>query len=302
MIRETIEGGMNLDCESFYKTISFFKNSFRSFQIECPYMMGASFIDELLDKLGMNDEDSRTEAKELWSMLDNLSNSDPSAYTAYMKEQARSMQEMLQRSDHNKYITPVKGFAVKVWLTKQTTSSIRIHSDCLFMNFCKHRSVRMPHDSKGIDVSTISETIHVPLYISALRDTEDEHGNLAYVLDIISNPWCFEKSADATFMKSFVQLGIVSVEEEHQLSLTETWEQLSCSYYNRRDGQQLEEVAPFSIMMTDHRSTVSKIMNEPHTFVKTIPEKNDMDLQLMNTSKTRRDGKILIEEIESSGI
>jgi len=228
-------------------------------------------------------QNSRKEAKEIWSMLDNLSISDPGSYHAYIKEQAQSMQEMLQRPDPTNFILPEKGFALKVKLAKQTNNSIRIRSDFLFINFCKHRYVKMPYDPKGINASTTSGTIHIPLGISPLRDTEDENGNLAYVVDIVSNPWCYT-SGDVSFMESYIQLGISSVQEEHQLSFTnpEIWERLSCTYYNCRRSQQLEEVVPFSIMKNANQSG------------------QDKELKWIRTSKPRRDGKILIEEIEST--
>jgi hypothetical protein len=255
----------------------------------------ASFFDNLfLVKLGL-DENSRKEAKEIWSMLDNLSISDPGSYHAYIKEQAQSMQEMLQRPDPTNFILPEKGFALKVKLAKQTNNSIRIRSDFLFINFCKHRYVKMPYDPKGIDASTTSGTIHIPLGISPLRDTEDENGNLAYVVDIVSNPWCCT-SGDVSFIESYIQLGISSVQEEHQLSFTnpEIWEQLSCTYYNCRHGQQLEEVVPFSIMKNANQSVLSITMNDPSTIGQ------EKELKCIRTSKPRRDGKILIEEIEST--
>jgi len=252
-------------------------------------------FENLLEKLGINDDENRKEAQEMWAQLDKLYISDPEAYNAYIMEQARSMHEMVQRPDD--CIKPEKGFAIKLELVKQSNSSFRIRSDYLFINFCKHRCIRIPHDAVGNDATTMDETIHIPLYISPLRETEDENGQLAYVVDIISNPWCY-KSNDDSFMKSYIKLGIISVQDEYSFFLTNPncWESLSYSYHNFHHGQKSDEVIDISITRSGSNRNALISMNTNISYI----EDDNVDLSWFRTSKPM--GKILIEEYKNDPI
>ena len=88
-------------------------------------------------------------------MLNNLSESDPNAYNAFISDQMKDMQS---QSDDNSsstkssfVIVPKKGFVTESFIIGKEEHKNRM---IMFTNFCHHDSINLPLDSENEKIPT----------------------------------------------------------------------------------------------------------------------------------------------------
>ncbi|XP_008307731.1 PIH1 domain-containing protein 2 [Cynoglossus semilaevis] len=163
------------------------------------------------------------QVNQLWSMLDNLCENDPKAYSRFIH---RQVEEAVAAN-----APPQLYSCISTWLLEP-------EKRLLYINICSWKRVPAPEEPKQ----------PVPLYAGKL-ETETEHSQGSFsVVDIAFNPGVLEENKDD---KSAVYLlALRFVQQHHGLKLSEQYSVISYSprssqtHLHRRLGFQQRTVTP----------------------------------------------------------
>ena len=285
-------------------------------------------LDDIAESFGLDVSSLGDQAESMWSMLNDLHDSDPVAYNSYIQDQIEEMNNL----DREKTIVPEKGFVVKAFMMIESDGTRKLKK--MFINFCHHKAIEIPIDSNGDKVSETTENLvnaQIPMVISTLRDFTDTCGQDSHTIDVILNPWCLRRSSiNKIFKSQVVSLGIKSIMEELKIEIHSKWKFIR-SIYKGGIGKKKMDVHPFPLdiktlkQKNDGWNTqscndfqdINSIMNDPQSLLQSLRDdkenqddfftmKKDEDVSntkpiLIQELNRKRDTKVsLIEEIDSN--
>ena len=256
----------------------------------------------------------------MWTMLNNLHESDPASYDSFIQQQFKEMKESVNKG---KTIVPSKGFVVKAFIVdlnknQKARESKRGQTKKLFVNFCHHEAVAVPIDSNGEKVTEETTNVanaKIPMVISKLRDFKDSSGHDARAVDTVLHLWCLKRSfVSSSFKSQMIVLGLKCVEEEWKVTVqTNKWKLIK-SAYKGGTGLNGADVHPFPVdeKVLQSRSdgegsgiseSVSSFMNDPqsllHSLRKSYSNTQD-EFRCLNNEENKTESKrALIGEIET---
>eukprot|EP00957_Ditylum_brightwellii_P072156 5484372-Ditylum_brightwellii.AAC.1 len=136
----------------------------------------------IAEQMGVDFSELGGQAEQVWSMLNDLRDSNIDAYYAFIQKQMEASKTELSNKAIA-YFTPKKGFVVK---TKSKAGS------SVFVNFCHHHVIQKPLDGDGkpinekrVDISDLQ----IPLVVSDVRNLVDALGKNANAVDVVVHPW-----------------------------------------------------------------------------------------------------------------
>lgn len=281
---------------------------------------GSRTLDSMTEAFGFDVSSFGDQAENLWTMLNNLHDSNPAEYDLFIQQQMKEV----KKAHGQKTIIPEKGFVVKAFVVDKsgTRSSSKTQQIKIFVNFCHHRAVETPIDANGDKVTDKTETLanaKVPMIISHLRDMKDTSGNESHAIDVIFNPWCFKRcSCDSTFKYQMICLGLRSIMEEKKILIQPNWK-LIRSTYKGGTGEEESDVHPFHVdaKLMKQKNDVGEdeqlgfsqesncIMEDPTSLLQSLRRetcRQDDVFQLETAQKqnTSTSKKVLIQEINSN--
>mmetsp|Transcript_23325 Transcript_23325/g.34400 ORF Transcript_23325/g.34400 Transcript_23325/m.34400 type:complete len:595 (-) Transcript_23325:56-1840(-) len=178
----------------------------------------------IAEQMGVDFSELGGQAEQVWSMLNDLRDSNIDAYYAFIQKQMEASKTELSNKAIA-YFTPKKGFVVK---TKSKAGS------SVFVNFCHHHAIQKPLDGDGkpinekrVDISDLQ----IPLVVSDVRNLVDALGKNANAVDVVVHPWCMLTCNNNNIFKSnLVELGLTWVKKEHSFSLDDQWKIIKSQY------------------------------------------------------------------------
>lgn len=273
---------------------------------------GGGTLESMAKAFGVDVSSFGDQAESMWTMLNELHDSDPASYDSFIQQQ---IEEMNSVKDAN-FIIPEKGFVVKAFVNARYGSAKPTTK--LFVNFCHHKVVKLPVDAHGAKVSETTENLingEIPMVISSLRDLKDASGIDSQVIDIVLNPWCLSKSSNNVMFKSeVISLGLKSIMEERKISLQSKWK-LIRSTYKGGIGKNMD-VHPFpidtklfkrgtnNVKENTHKSDdTNVIIDNPQTLLQSLRCDNDShsDIIKSDSAPLNTNSKpALIQEINTT--
>jgi hypothetical protein len=170
---------------------------------------------KIASQMGVDPATLGAEAQNIWSMLEDMSQNDPTAYREFI---ANQMKENAMSS--RKRFTPKPGFVVKFAV------EVKGAKQKLFINCCCHECIdipKNPNNRKDVprDTRSVPNTsnLEIPLAIGELMSRSIQ-GDLCQVVDAVFHPWVIERAAwDSKFKNDVIQLASTWVEEEKDIIL-----------------------------------------------------------------------------------
>ena len=245
----------------------------------------------MMEKFGLDPESFGEEAEGIWSMLNNLHETDPISYRNFVNQQMKEMNDFeaqqgqsCKNSDSSavKQFIPEKGFVVKTFVVLPTikneddgknpkkikkTMTQQPMTKKLFVNFCHHKIIAVPicnnHNVTYEDITKPIPDAQMPMVISKVRNFQDSNNQDARTVDIILNPWCIQKSQnDEMFKAQMITLGLKSIIEENNVMIhLNNWKLIKSSYKGGvvgPDGTTMN-VHPFNVDPKMTRAKKNKI-------------------------------------------
>lgn len=189
---------------------------------------GKSDMAAMAEEMGMDPETMNKQAQQIWSMLDEMSSSDPGGYQKFIAKQTEDA--AIADKPH---IFPKPGFAIKtVYKPPKEDLGVRV-----FVNVCHHVAVNAPMTSSGqcvinkkgetiagLPVNLSTAGLQIPLVVGEIRELkkagEKNSGALEWVVDVIVHPWVLLKvTKDNTFKTSLTELAFNCILEEVGMKL-----------------------------------------------------------------------------------
>ncbi len=282
--------------------------------------LGGRSLDSMTEAFGLDVSSFGDEAENLWTMLNNLHDSNPAEYDLFIQQQMKEM----KKARSQKTIIPDKGFVVKAFVVDKsgTRNNSKKQQIKIFVNFCHHRAIETPVDANGDIVTDKTETLEnakVPMIISHVRDMKDTSGNESHAIDVILNPWCFKRcSCDSTFKYQMICLGLRSITEEKKILIQPNWK-LIRSTYKGGTGNEESDVHPFHVdaKLMKQKNDVGKgeqlgssqesncIMDDPKSLLQSMrnetSSQDDMfQLETVQNKNSSTSKKVLIQEINTN--
>lgn len=205
-----------------------------------------SSMNRMMEKFGLDPTTFDDEAEAIWTMLNNLHETDPISYQHYIQQQMEEMKKFEAGGKNTvKTFTPKKGFVVKAFVSINGVGGKEIEKSKkqgpvtkLFVNFCHHDVVNVPIRESGAKVTDndIAKSItdaQIPMLISTLRDDfKDATNRDACTIDVVLNPWCLRKCQDDTIFKAqMITLSLNSIMEEKNVIIQpKTWKVIKSTY------------------------------------------------------------------------
>lgn len=275
---------------------------------------GGRTLDDIAESFGLDMSSLGDEAESMWLMLNNLHDSDPAAYNAYIEVQINEMNNIGRQNT----IVPEKGFVVKAFMIESSDTTNRKFKK-MFINFCHHKAIETPIDANGKKVSETTEYLlnaQIPMVISTLRDFKDTSGQDCHTIDVILNPWCVRRSSiNPMFKSQVISLGIKSIMEESNIEIHSKWK-LIRSLYKGGIGKGKMDVHPFPLdikTMKQKNGTwntesckdfddINSILNDPQCLLQSLRDDKECQDDYFNLEKDEKSSKtkpILIQEINT---
>jgi hypothetical protein len=281
---------------------------------------GGVSLENAAESIGIDPSTYQGEAESIWSMLDNLHESDPSSYNSFIKKQ-------LQDYNTKTTILPNKGFVVKTFRNMSNKIDTN-ESKKLFVNFCSHDKVEKPIDPHGNKISDTTSYANlmnakIPMVFSAIRETNDVCGKKSYAIDVILSTLCMQRSlSNQMFKKAMIYLCLKSITEEKSINIQHDWKLINATYKGGL-GKDMKDVHPFRIDVhmakrtpgeqsdesnssTGSATNAQVIMNDPQTLLKSLKDQHTIGEETpmfeLHTETTKSQPKaVLIQEIETKG-
>ncbi|GMH71904.1 hypothetical protein TL16_g05778 [Triparma laevis f. inornata] len=192
------------------------------------------------------------QAENMWAMLNDMSETDPEKYEAFIKEQ---MEEGGEGGGGNRTFTPNSCFVVKTRFAPATGMKIKNSNGVdatgkLFVNMCSHEGVQRPLNSEGQPVAEDRphlDNMQIPLVVSEMRTTTDNSDEKVAAVDVVYNPWVIKKANENNVFRSqVVELGLNWVQQEQNCKLENKWKVIK-SKYKGGGGENGFDVVPFPV-------------------------------------------------------
>jgi hypothetical protein len=183
--------------------------------------------------MGVDMKGFEAEAAEIWKQLNEMAESKPLEYQAFVDEQLNSANEV-KETKASPCFRPTPGFSICTTTTGGDGIKVRVDGGgkSLFLNFCHHVAVEAPTDGHGRPCED-HNLLHVgglqiPLVVGPARSIEKAH---ALVVDVIVNPnviRCCEFST--VFKAQVVDLAYEWVPRESGITFVKRWKECDEKY------------------------------------------------------------------------
>jgi len=263
-------------------------------------------LSAMANEMGVDISELKDQAKDIWAMLNDLHDSDYSAYTAFIKKQVKDAPQEVKK---RKCITPLKGFATRAEIHQLNDSSIQKRN--LFINFCHHDAIKVPHNEMGESVKNDfadKGSLEIPIIISAVRDIDNDKA-----VDVIVNPLVIKKSKECKgFRSRLISLGVACVEEDHNIKLSANPKIIKSTY----KGGEGERNSTFPLHLNQTKEgqrcgdvarklkAKTKVLDSPKTLLDAVKQAScnlsPEDDSPIVTAKEIKLKKPLIQEISSN--
>ncbi|XP_042330821.1 PIH1 domain-containing protein 2 isoform X2 [Sceloporus undulatus] len=216
-------------------------------------------------------EDMLAKATQLWTMLDDMAESNPESYRQFMQKQFKDAKE---------YYAPPEP-----WLCLRTHILEDAAEKRLFVNICKWNRVPEP----------ASPSQRIPLTAGKMEEVTDKSGFYC-ILDVAYNPSVLERGKnDPAEKDQLIRLSLKYIEAHYNIALSQSYSiakfKLKGSLERMRQSLRREqEPVPFS-----QKSTKTVTLNQLRNIIE--EERRDVPLLMKNEVPAKT---CLIEEIYST--
>ncbi|KAH0623336.1 hypothetical protein JD844_031552 [Phrynosoma platyrhinos] len=219
-------------------------------------------------------EDMLAKASQLWTMLDDMAESNPESYRQFMQQQLK---------DAKQYYAPPEP-----WLCLRTHILEDTAEKTLFVNICKWNRVPAP----------ASPSERVPLTAGKMEEVTDKSGCYS-ILDIAYNPSVLERGEnDPADKDQLIRLSLKYIEEHYNITLSHSYStakfKLQGSLQKMRQSLRREQAPPVPFPQKSTRTEVT--LNQLRSIIEK-EESRDVSLLMKNKAPAKT---CLIEEISST--
>lgn len=209
-------------------------------------------LSKLASQMGVDFTELGDQAEQMWTTLNDLHDTDPTAYQEFIRNQVETNKEFIQNKNRNsntRKIFPNPGFMVK--------SAYVVGFEDVFVNICHHEAMQYPSDPNGAHISSYTEmdsrNLHIPLVVSPIRSRTISDKSKTAIIDVIVHKWCIQKAKSSNvFREELIALATKSAMEDYNLDVANnmTWEKLDQPKYKKLqhgDETDKHDVYPFEI-------------------------------------------------------
>ena len=164
-------------------------------------------------QMGIDMSEMGAQAENMWNMLNDMSDTDPAAYEAFIKEQVEGAgEEDEARRNSQRTFTPEGCFVVKSKFSTSGAGGVKVvnakgveASGKLFVNICCHEGIQRPMNADGSlvgDDRPHLDNMQIPLVVGELRPATDSSGQGVAAVDVVFNPWCTKKVQESNIFRT----------------------------------------------------------------------------------------------------
>ncbi|CAK9026400.1 PIH1 domain-containing protein 2 [Durusdinium trenchii] len=181
-------------------------------------------------QLGLDKGELGPEASGFWDKLNEMAEKDPQEYARFIEEQMKQAKEA--ENTARRGFRPQPGFLVETSFLNAVEGA---RARTCFVNLCSFEGVEPPQDASGKSVSGTAQVnlsgLSIPLVVGPIRDTVDDHGELAIALDAIFNPWVIQQAQEfSAFQTQVVELALQWCEPEARGKLSRKYKTAALQY------------------------------------------------------------------------
>ena len=226
-----------------------------------------------------------TNIKNLWKMLDDMAENDPEAYEKFVTKNMTSRKKMLRP----KAGTVLKGYA-------------SYGKKKVFINLTSHPAVSAPIGSNGkelLDDAPGWAAREIPLLVGDLRDdVKDKKDAKCLVVDVVFSPWVLKRiqskgDRENEFKDHVANVAVNWVKDEHNLKIS-SWKYIK-SLYKGGEGEQGFVPVVFSTKEENTKKEEEQMDNDEDTKIKNDVMSTPSDL-LSHIRKSAKLSKTQEEE------
>ncbi|GLE04228.1 hypothetical protein PINS_up013139 [Pythium insidiosum] len=182
---------------------------------------------EIAKQMGLAPQDLGNEAMDVWKMLDDMAENDPTAYQQFIHEQ---LKDGPPQASQRRYFNPVPGLVIKCTMQSNNMNNNNNNNgkqEKLFVNLCSHEIIDLPKNPNSDrevprDTRAVPSTsnLQIPLVVGKRRTIKDFSGAACSAIDVVVHPWVLERCAwDASFKGDVLKLALHWVQQDAKLVL-----------------------------------------------------------------------------------